>query len=139
MSTVHTTRVHRTGAALAGAVLLLAACGGDPHTVVISRPGQTPDSTPQGHTQVGPGVPPGPHGTVTLAFAGDLHFEEHLAARLDHPAHALGPIERALAGADLTMVNLESAITTRGTPEAKEIEVPSQRYHFRTGPTSMWR
>src|SRR3712207_4996096 len=35
------------------------------------------------------------------------------------------------------MVNLESAITTRGRPEAKELEVPSQRYHFRTSPAAL--
>lgn len=35
------------------------------------------------------------------------------------------------------MVNLESAITERGTPRAKELEVPSQRYHFRTSPAAL--
>jgi poly-gamma-glutamate synthesis protein (capsule biosynthesis protein) len=35
------------------------------------------------------------------------------------------------------MVNLESAITRRGTPEAKELENPSERYHFRTGPAAL--
>jgi poly-gamma-glutamate synthesis protein (capsule biosynthesis protein) len=66
-----------------------------------------------------------------------MHFEAQLAALLGHPRHALGPIERVLGDADLTMVNLESAITERGTPEAKEIEVPSQRYHFRTSPAAL--
>ena len=75
--------------------------------------------------------------TVTLAFAGDMHFQLHLAALLDHPRGALGPIARTLADADLTMVNLESAITDRGTPEAKELEVPGQRYYFRTSPAAL--
>ena len=57
---------------------------------------------------------PGPRGTVTLAFTGDLHFQLHLAALLDHPRGALGPITRTLKAADLTMVNLESSITDRG-------------------------
>ncbi|MCU1677730.1 MAG: hypothetical protein JWM93_2488, partial [Frankiales bacterium] len=57
--------------------------------------------------------PPRPPRVVTLAFAGDLHFQLHLAALLDDP-RGLGPITRALAGADVAMVNLESAITERG-------------------------
>ncbi len=138
MNTVHTTRVHRTGAALAGAALLLGACRGTPQTVTISQPEQTPVPTPQAHGPLeSPTKPTGPRGTVTLAFAGDMHFEAHLAALLEHPHHALGPITRTLGDADLTMVNLESAITERGTPEAKELEVPSQRYHFRTSPAAL--
>ena len=64
-------------------------------------------------------------GDVTLAFAGDMHFELQLAALLKHPDGALGPMTRDLAGADLTMVNLETSISHRGTPEAKELEVPT--------------
>jgi hypothetical protein len=63
-----------------------------------------------------------------------MHFELHLAALLDRPRGALGPIARTLADADITIVNLESAITGRGAPEAKELEEPSQRYRFRTFP-----
>ncbi|MBA2559293.1 MAG: hypothetical protein H0V07_05290 [Propionibacteriales bacterium] len=44
---------------------------------------------------------------VTLAFAGDMHFELHLAILLDRPRWALGPITRTLADADLATVNLE--------------------------------
>jgi poly-gamma-glutamate capsule biosynthesis protein CapA/YwtB (metallophosphatase superfamily) len=79
----------------------------------------------------------GPQGTVTLAFAGDVHFQLHLAALLDHPSGALGPITQTLKAADVTMVNLESAITDRGTPEAKELEVASQRYYYRTSPAAL--
>ncbi len=80
----------------------------------------------------------GPRGTVTLAFAGDVHFEYHLAALLDHPRGAFGPIAKVLADADLAMVNLESAIADDGrTPEAKELEEPSQRFHFRTSPAAL--
>ncbi len=96
--------------------------------------GELVTADPTGHTS-----PPRPdqRGTVTLAFAGDMHFQLHLAALLDHPHGALGPITRALKAADLTMVNLESSITTRGTPEAKEIEVAGQRYYFRTSPAAL--
>lgn len=90
-----------------------------------------------GSTQPPPHPEAGPRGRVTLAFAGDMHFEERLAGLLDHPRGALGPIAGTLAAADLTMVNLESSITQRGTPEAKELEVPSQRYHFRTSPAAL--
>ena len=74
---------------------------------------------------------------MTLAFAGDMHFDLHLAALFDQPQGALGPVTRTLADADLTMVNLESAITDRGTPEAKELEEPGQRFHFRTAPAAL--
>jgi poly-gamma-glutamate synthesis protein (capsule biosynthesis protein) len=57
---------------------------------------------------------------ITLAFAGDTHFHAQLAARLASPSTALGPTIPALKSADFTMVNLETAITTRGTKEPKE-------------------
>lgn len=92
------------------------------------------DGPAHGH----PHVSAGPRGTVTLAFAGDIHFELQLAALLDHPRGALGPIARVLAAADLAMVNLESAISEEGrTPEAKELEEPSQRFHFRASPAAL--
>jgi len=79
----------------------------------------------------------GATGVVTLAFAGDLHFELHLAALLARPRGALGPITKALAGADLTMVNLESSISHRGAPEAKKLEEPDNRYYFRTSAAAL--
>jgi poly-gamma-glutamate synthesis protein (capsule biosynthesis protein) len=59
-----------------------------------------------------------------LAFAGDVHFADRTAGLLDNPATAFGPISSALSAADLAMVNLETAVTTRGTPEPKQ-------FHFR--------
>jgi poly-gamma-glutamate capsule biosynthesis protein CapA/YwtB (metallophosphatase superfamily) len=47
------------------------------------------------------------------------------------------PITRKVAEADLTMVNLETSISHRGTPEAKELEDPDNRYHFRTSPAAL--
>ena len=70
-----------------------------------------------------------PH-RVTLAFAGDVHFQIQVAALLDDP-RGLGPITRALSDADVTMVNLESAITERGTWDPKDLERPDERYWFR--------
>ncbi|MFF3563596.1 CapA family protein [Streptomyces sp. NPDC002574] len=70
-----------------------------------------------------------PAGTVTLAFAGDVHFTQRTAGRLGVDP-ALGPLSPVLSAADFSMVNLESAITTRGTPEPK-------LYHFRTPPRAL--
>ncbi len=74
---------------------------------------------------------------LTLAFAGDIHFELRLAALLERRRPALGPITRTLADADVTMVNLETAITNRGTPDPKELEQPGARYYFRTSPEAL--
>nr|WP_183340918.1 CapA family protein [Conexibacter arvalis] len=53
--------------------------------------------------------------SVTFAFGGDVHFEEGLRTRLDaDPRTALDPLPRLLRGADVAMVNLETAVTTDG-------------------------
>jgi poly-gamma-glutamate capsule biosynthesis protein CapA/YwtB (metallophosphatase superfamily) len=70
-----------------------------------------------------------PAGTLTVAFAGDVHFTGRTANRLTVDP-ALGPLSRQLAAADFSMVNLESAITTRGVPQPKI-------YHFRTTPAAL--
>jgi hypothetical protein len=70
------------------------------------------------------------HSEVTLAFAGDVHFQIQVAALLDDP-RGLGPISRALSDADVTMLNLESAITERGSWDPKSLERPEDRYWFR--------
>jgi poly-gamma-glutamate capsule biosynthesis protein CapA/YwtB (metallophosphatase superfamily) len=59
-----------------------------------------------------------------LAFAGDVHFDGRVRSRLDDPTTAFGPAAQVLAAADWTAVNLETAITGRGTPQSKT-------YHFR--------
>ena len=74
------------------------------------------------HTPVVPG-------NVTLAFAGDVHFEGRTAKLLKNPATAFGPITSLLSSADFTAVNLETAVTSRGNPQPKT-------YHFRTHPTA---
>src|ERR1022692_5327711 len=62
---------------------------------------------------------------VTLAFAGDVNFARRTARLLRHPAAAFGPISSVLGAADLTMVNLETAVTSRGRPQPKQ-------FHFLT-------
>ncbi len=69
-------------------------------------------------------------GPITLAFGGDVHFAARAAALLDDPATGLAALRPYLAGADVAMVNLESAITERGTPAPKQ-------FHFRTPATAL--
>ena len=133
---------------IAVAVLALAACGGDadpsgeasrtpagprvsssaaasPSPPAVSQtfslPSTAPPSTPPPSRELVP---------ITIAFAGDVHFEGGLATRLDDPETALGPMRETLAAADLAMVNLETAITTRGEPQPKE-------FRFRAPPSAM--
>ena len=68
-------------------------------------------------------------GTVTLAFAGDVNFAGRTARLLSDPAGAFGPITAVLRSADFTALNLETSITSRGTPQPKT-------YHFRAPPTA---
>jgi poly-gamma-glutamate capsule biosynthesis protein CapA/YwtB (metallophosphatase superfamily) len=58
--------------------------------------------------------------SVTLAFGGDVHFEDEIRAALDQRGpKLLSEIAPVLAGADLSVVNLETAITERGDPADK--------------------
>ncbi len=43
---------------------------------------------------------------VTLAFAGDVHFEAHVDRLLRQPGGGLGPMSATLRAADLAMLNL---------------------------------
>lgn len=108
-------------AAASGAAVALAACsagGGTPaRTPAVT--GASSVSTPRGQV-AGAASSPG----ITLAFAGDVHFERRTAQLLKDPATAFGPIASVLKSADFTAVNLETAVTSRGTPQPKT-------YHFR--------
>jgi poly-gamma-glutamate capsule biosynthesis protein CapA/YwtB (metallophosphatase superfamily) len=86
-----------------------------------ATPSATPAVTPSAmaaSTATGPGDE-----TLTLAFAGDVHFEEYLAPLARDP-HGLDELRTTLGSADLSVVNLETALTERGTPIGKE-------FHFR--------
>ena len=123
--------------AAAGAPLvLLLACS---NTGAEQRPGPGGPSgaTPSG--DVGTTTPAPDEATpaaegggpeVTLAFAGDVHFEGVLAD-LAASGRTLGPISRTLRSADLAVLNLETALTTRGERDPKELENAGDRYHFR--------
>jgi poly-gamma-glutamate synthesis protein (capsule biosynthesis protein) len=69
-------------------------------------------------------------GPVLLAFAGDVHFEGDVRATLmSRTGEVLGPMAPVLKQADIAVVNLETAVTTRGTPMAKQ-------YVFRAPPSA---
>jgi len=99
------------------ACLALAAC-----TTASHAPSVYPAASPSSHR-------PAATGEVTLAFAGDVNFARRTAKLLRNPATAFGPIASLLRSADLTAVNLETAVTFRGQPQPKF-------YHFRTSPAA---
>ena len=75
---------------------------------------ETAVSIPPARGRLGSGKP------VTLAFAGDIHFESPIRERLDaSPASVLAPIAPILGRADIAVVNLETAVTDRGAAETK--------------------
>lgn len=117
------------------AALTLAACsGGAAAQEAVGTP--EPAGTPTRPPVTAPAAPaaaavpadavvtaePVPTGTATLAVAGDVHFEGVSARAL---TEGIGPAADLLAAADLAVVNLETAVTDRGTPAPKT-------YLFRT-------
>ena len=59
--------------------------------------------------------------SVVLAFGGDVHFESTIGAELRaRPSLVLTSIAPVLRRADVAVVNLETAVTTGGSPAAKE-------------------
>ena len=111
------------GAAVA-TVLSVAAC-------TASSTDQPADGAPAGGSFPHETVQPSPSGEFTIAFAGDVHFEGRLERLVRRPRGGLGPVTRILRGADVAMVNLETALTERGRPAPKELERAVDRYHFR--------
>jgi poly-gamma-glutamate capsule biosynthesis protein CapA/YwtB (metallophosphatase superfamily) len=67
-------------------------------------------------------------GQVRIAFGGDVHFAGSSAGALNGD---VGSAVSVLKAADLAVVNLETAITTRGTAAPKE-------FTFRAPPTGMF-
>lgn len=121
------------------AVAALAACGvGDGQgrtTAAASVAAPLTPSAPPASTRGATGAP-APSGSaapsaaeLTLAFAGDVHFAAQVADVLDDPATGLADLRPYLARQDLAMVNLETAVTTRGR------EMP-KKFHFRAPATA---
>jgi poly-gamma-glutamate synthesis protein (capsule biosynthesis protein) len=106
-------------------------------TAVTTAPAATSTSAPATETSRGPR---GNGNAVTFAFAGDVNFPEEwdtedgppptappLAEQVRaDPEHVLDAITPVLSDADLTMVNVETAITGAGEP------VAGKNYHFRS-------
>ena len=104
---------------------------GRPGTTGAAGPGTAGSATTAG-AGAGAGPRRGSGQPVTLAFGGDVHFEGQLANRLAaDPDIALAALEPMMADADLAMVNLETAITTRGTA------APGKAYTFRAPATAL--
>ena len=121
-------------AAISLAALLAACTSGDGNTPSSPRPvrGTPFASGPSGSGSEPSGSPAGqlerPPGVFTIAFAGDVHFSGRVRPRLDHnPATVFAQAKAALDKADLTMVNLETALTNGGVPQNK-------LFHFRAPP-----
>jgi poly-gamma-glutamate synthesis protein (capsule biosynthesis protein) len=115
------------------AVLGSAACsaGNAPDADVRSGASASPTTGPSSPTAPAPvdaTITPEPR-PITIAFAGDVHFEGSLRALLDDPPSALAPIAPELSAADLTIVNLETSIGNGGRPEPK-------RFTFQAPPTA---
>lgn len=117
-------------------LLLLPACSaGDPtpgassgsSTPVTSRLAPTPirasSTANTGSVGASAGASPtaiGSPGSFTIAFAGDVHFAGRVGRRLAaDPATAFGVAAKGLGAADLTMVNLETAVATGGERQNK--------------------
>jgi poly-gamma-glutamate synthesis protein (capsule biosynthesis protein) len=99
----------RTTAVAVALVLALAACSGASRAAGPER------------------AEHGAEASITLAFAGDVHFEGNSRAAL---SGGLEPITPALSRADLSVVNLETAVTDRGTRE------PTKAFAFRAPPSA---
>ncbi|MDG4832891.1 CapA family protein [Solwaraspora sp. WMMD1047] len=116
----------RVSVAAGVGVTLLVGCAGEPSGGGPSWHDPGAAATPAASVTT---VSPSPPAELRLVFAGDVHFTGRTLGLLDEPATAFGPIAAQLRDADLTLVNLETAVTDRGSPEPK-------RYLFRAPDTA---
>jgi poly-gamma-glutamate capsule biosynthesis protein CapA/YwtB (metallophosphatase superfamily) len=128
------TRLHISFAAILGCAAILAGCtsSGSADDPTVHRPSATAESAAatggQASTQAAAARP---KGVFTLAFAGDVHFSGRIATRLAaNPKTVFAQAAAGLRRADLTMVNLETAITTGGDQQNKE-------FTFRAPPVAL--
>ncbi|MBT0770611.1 CapA family protein [Kineosporia sp. J2-2] len=105
------------------AVIVVAGCSPSPSDGSVevqaagdqASPVASPASSPAVTTPAPESTPKS--GRVRIAFGGDVHFEGSSAGALDGD---LGTAFGQLKSADLAIVNLETAITDRGTPGPKQ-------------------
>ena len=122
------TRASGLAAASAGVAVLAAsvACSsGGPGVDPAPGPSSSPSSTATSPRNPGRADP------LTIALAGDVHFEGALERRLDRPAMALAPAAATLAAADVAILNLETSLGSGGRPE------PGKRYPFQAPPAAL--
>src|SRR3954470_4869783 len=120
--------VRRSGFVAVAAVLARSACGTGgagnaqatlpPAASRSSSTGTAPAPAGRTTTTPAPGARSSGSGSVTLAFAGDVHFEGTAGASLN--GGRVGSAYAVLRRADLAVVNLETAVTERGTAQPKE-------------------
>lgn len=91
----------------------------------------TPSPSPSSRTAAPTTPSPSPARPITIAVAGDVHFEGALRARLDDPTTALAPFTGPLRAADLAIVNLETAVGSGGSPD------PTKRFTFQAPATAL--
>ena len=106
--------------------LLVSACGGgSDRTANADAPagaaesGASGGAGSDGTTTTTSRGPEGSGRPVTIAFAGDASFEGLTDQVRSNPTSVLAGIAPALSQADLTIVNLEAALGTAGSPQAK--------------------
>jgi poly-gamma-glutamate synthesis protein (capsule biosynthesis protein) len=115
-------------AALALGVVVAAACAGTTKADVTTGAGPSTTAPQQRTTTTGAPQttipPPGSTGAgspVTIAFGGDVHYDGSLLATLQTaPSTMLAGVNAVIGAADLTVVNLETAIAVSGERAAKE-------------------
>ncbi len=138
------------GAGMLSAGIMLAACGGATDAATPAAAPPTSSTPPAAGSRATPTGAPAPSASpaqgsaqaaggprvatgrpVTLAFGGDVHFEGSVRRRLDaNPATVLEPVAGLLRTADIAMVNLETAVTQRGTAEPKQFTFRAPRSGF---------
>ncbi|WP_346100925.1 CapA family protein [Nonomuraea maheshkhaliensis] len=108
---------------VAAVLVPLAACSSVPEREQLRKQVEQPATATPSKTKSKKPTPQ--RRPYTIAFGGDVHFEGMLRGRLSNPRTTLGPIAGVLRAADLSMVNLETAVTTGGTP------APGKQFTFR--------
>lgn len=124
-----TLRVICAGASVVALAAVAACSGAEPQADQNPSPPSSSAESPRPSQQTTESDPSAvPRETVTLALAGDIHFEGSLERHLATPRTALSAATRTLARADVAIVNLETSVGTGGQPES------GKRYTFQAPP-----
>jgi poly-gamma-glutamate capsule biosynthesis protein CapA/YwtB (metallophosphatase superfamily) len=129
------TRANISFVAVLGCAAILAGCtsSGPGYDPTVRRPSSTASSsgTTNPAAAHAASARKRPKGVFTISFAGDVHFAGRVGQRLAaNPKTVFAQAAKGLRRADLTMVNLETAITTGGDQQNKE-------FTFRAPPVAL--